>query len=572
MRLTANGDILAGAGGVQGSFNQIPYPFQTYGGGAPLSATQVLVSIPAPSPDLAHLATWTPGAASPTPLAIGPNDLAADGGRWIAWRAGMGVYGSLGPLPSAGVPSTHAVAPDGTIAYVPDRSIGLGLILVDPDNTTYSLPGILPSNTQVIGAGQVIWAGGAFGRPVPKPALTDAQNLLLCPMPDGDWLVYWSNSTGFIAQLDGALDGYILGNTPTFFNPDVRNVNGTLKIAWSVTQGESPADVRSTIIDRTQPRVPLTSTVTIPTFHFTHPVIVAPFKDPNADTVAPWEVVVNQFPQSSTRPAIVAGDSLLARKGPIEGIYSEAADPTQDIALAVKSNTRLVLGHDNVSAWTLPTTLRIYDIPALELYLQTSETITQSVVRWQSQIQLLLTHWSGSIGVIPMFYCAGGAPPAETFTVAQVCDGLSHLSDIVNLSPRIQLILPFEYLRANGIAAHWELQQAFRNLMSEQARVGLAQLPPIQQSQGDLMQMSSFDTNKGLIAYQSIKPSGQAGCVNLILPDGSVFSCQGDGSAGTRPSGTDGPWEQGQVSGSVVTYHVDGVYHSFGMVPVNALP
>jgi hypothetical protein len=262
-RLNPRRDVLAGIAGVQGSFNFLPYPFPTFGGGAPLTASLVLLSIPAPPPMDAQLATWAQGDAAPTIFEEGANEWAADGGRWIARREGRGVYGSLGDLPAAGLPTppAHAVGPDGTIAYVPDRQHGYGLVLVDPDGLAHDIPGIVPLDVQVLGAGQVLFRGGAYGRPVPVPALPDALELLLATVGDEDWIAYWSDALpGFVVQIDGAAEGYIIGTTPTFFNRDLRAINGELYIAWSTTQGEAPGDVGVQLIDRAAPRVALVPT------------------------------------------------------------------------------------------------------------------------------------------------------------------------------------------------------------------------------------------------------------------------------------------------------------------------
>lgn len=82
------------------------------------------------------------------------------------------------------------------------------------------------------------------------------------------------------------------------------------------------------------------------------------------------------------------------------------------------------------------------------------------------------------------------------------------------------------------------------------------------------MQYSKFDSAK-VIPYKALKPSSQSGCVNVILPDGLVLSAHGD----TRPAGTDGPWEQGVVSGSAVTFRAgsDG-YFTHLIVPVDKIP
>lgn len=81
------------------------------------------------------------------------------------------------------------------------------------------------------------------------------------------------------------------------------------------------------------------------------------------------------------------------------------------------------------------------------------------------------------------------------------------------------------------------------------------------------MQFSTLDSAK-LVPYTALKPSGQAGCVNVILPDGRVFSGQGD----DRDPGTDGPWEQAQVVGNEATFLVDGQYRTWLIVPVEKLP
>jgi hypothetical protein len=261
--LNSRGDVLAGVAGVQGSLNGVPFPFQTFGGGCWLDDDTVLLSIPAPPPTNALLATWRPGEAQPTPLPDmrGANDFAAGGGRYIAWLAGYGCFGSLGPNPAAGLPGSGTpraalcVAPDGTIGFIPSRGYGYGLQLVDPSGLVHDITDIYAGAEQTIEAGAAIWTGGAYGIPAPVPACPDAQNLVLAELPDGEvWLVYWSSSVGFIAQLDGSAYGYILGTTPTFFNHHARAVNGELLVTWSVTAGEAPSDVQRVFIDRTESR------------------------------------------------------------------------------------------------------------------------------------------------------------------------------------------------------------------------------------------------------------------------------------------------------------------------------
>jgi hypothetical protein len=133
---------------------------------------------------------------------------------------------------------------------------------------------------------------------------------------------------------------------------------------------------------------------------------------------------------------------------------------------------RLVVTHDSAEDWTIPTGLRPYDLLLIEYYRRKVETLNQSADRWLRQTDSLLAQWPGDVGVIPMFYGQGGAPPDELWTVQEVLDGLAYLSTLVNWSARIKVIAPFAYRRANGIIAHVELREAFDNLCTESDRVG----------------------------------------------------------------------------------------------------
>jgi hypothetical protein len=78
-----------------------------------------------------------------------------------------------------------------------------------------------------------------------------------------------------------------------------------------------------------------------------------------------------------------------------------------------------------------------------------------------------------------MFYCQGGAPPNELWTVGDVLEALERIDEIANLSTWIKIVAPFAYDRANGIVAHPELRQAFDNLVAAAAAAGAATLTPI---------------------------------------------------------------------------------------------
>ena len=164
--------------------------------------------------------------------------------------------------------------------------------------------------------------------------------------------VLWSSLDGFTPKC--AADGDTLAIT-TAGSGSVRLFCGTLDQLIAASPIPPPAPVA---------------------FAFTHPVLVAPFKA-----------------EGSGAPDLF---SL--------GLYTEDADPHDDLLDAAGRGERLFLGHDAPSDWTLPVGLRPWDIPLLECYRVPQETLPASVARWTRQLQQLVAQWPGVVGVIPMWY------------------------------------------------------------------------------------------------------------------------------------------------------------------------
>jgi hypothetical protein len=257
--MDGRGYVVCGGGGLQGSLwtpggdPPVPFPFATYGGGCWLDDVGTAIEqLRDPAPGTLAFCRANAG---PALLARGANDWAGGGGAFVAWLAGFGIWGSLesrfqgtpddvrDQLRGAGTCGPWSVAPDGTIAYVPDRQKGIGIAMVDVDGRVIYSPGIIPYDVQVIAAGVAIWRGGAVGRPPTRPTLADAQGVQLQSFGGADWILYWSESRGCVLQPDGDRHGFILDARPLEFNPHMRVVGGELWIAWSTTQGERPEDL-----------------------------------------------------------------------------------------------------------------------------------------------------------------------------------------------------------------------------------------------------------------------------------------------------------------------------------------
>jgi hypothetical protein len=370
--------------------------------------------------------------------ATGANALCAGGGRWLGWANGQGLFGSLGDKPFAGA---RGAGLDGTLGYCPSYQDGIGLMLVAPSGATLWVNDAVVYDEyalQILGPGQAVWFTGtalaAVGVPLPHPALTPGK-LRRVEVAGEVWLVYQSDR-GLIAQRDGALEGYVLEAQPITFNhdagcPEAGPAAGELLVVWSVTQGEAPGDLRRLVVDRTQPRMALAPTPTPVVFSFSHPVGVTPFK-------AHGSGVPDLFTL---------------------GIYTEAETLPNPLPPG-----RLLVGHDAPTPRVPPAILRPTDLPLIEYYRLPSETLAQSVTRWATNTEILLGGWPGlEVGVIPMMY------DQFRWSVGEILDGLRALSDLVNRSPRITVIAPFAYDRANGIVKYPELQQAFHDLVQAAA-------------------------------------------------------------------------------------------------------
>jgi hypothetical protein len=251
--MDGRGHVLCGGGGLQGSLDGVPLPYATYGGGCWYDDRgTALEQLREPAPGTL---AFCREAAAPALLPRGANDFAGGGGAFVAWLAGYGLWGSLetrlagteaevrAHLATAGTAGPRAVAPDGTIGYVPDRQNGYGLALVAPDGRAVIIPGVPPLDVQVLGAGVAIWRGGAEGRAPVRPALADAQNIQLEAFAGAEWVLYWSETRGCVLQPDGDPHGVILDARPLTFNPSMRAVGAELWICWSTTQGEGPNDL-----------------------------------------------------------------------------------------------------------------------------------------------------------------------------------------------------------------------------------------------------------------------------------------------------------------------------------------
>lgn len=192
----------------------------------------------------------------------GANDLRAGGGIWAAWLDGFGLYASNGlHLPSAGLLN---VGPHGSIAYIPDRQNGLGVDVREPDGTTWRLTNGIAYDLQLIGRSQALWRdpSGAIltvGIPTPQVLPGAAWFPKACLVNNEWWIVYYSGTSGLVAHPFNSFVGYSILRSGNAW-PDAITLSttpNTIRIAWSISEGEAAGHIQVRDVDITTNRIDL---------------------------------------------------------------------------------------------------------------------------------------------------------------------------------------------------------------------------------------------------------------------------------------------------------------------------
>lgn len=502
-------------------------------------------------------------------LDVAVTQFCAGGGRFAAICLGARVVlgvddGTTTTLIADGLQlfAPMAFGPDGTLAYrVWDMD---GLLLCPPDRAPdpskdlrLAADNVQTSDVQVFSPTQAIWREGdtihAIGMTAPTVRLPGQIGWLRSVLHDGRWWMgYQSFSLARVVlhPFDSLL-GYAWGAVNAF-RLDVADVAGQLRSVWSTVDGDQPGALAA--VTATGDPVDLT-TLAPP------PLVIAPFNHPVL--IAPFAAAGSGAPDLFTL-----------------GTYTEEVAPT------FLPGVRMLVGHDSETRWNLPAGMRPWDVPFLEWYRDERETLAETLARCTANTVALLAAWPGQIGGIPMFYRQTAADGSPLWTEQQVLDWLAYLSGLVNLSPRIVIVAPFAFNRADeGISANPRIMAAFQSLLK--ATPGMptfipigatpppapqpkpkpvpaptpkpAPVPPVPEGV-DLMEFAKFtDPLKQILAIKAVQPHAtRPGCSTLIKVDGRVVSIQPDGSLQDRDPNTDGGYETCKVSGSVATFCPDG--------------
>lgn len=162
-------------------------------------------------------------------------------------------------------------------------------------------------------------------------------------------------------------------------------------------------------------------------------------------------------------------------------------------------------------------------------------------------------------------------------TVDPIATDADHHANLLALSPRLYDAIPHP---AHLLVQSWATRTGgTQNIPDNLGPVGLlstfAQVrnqfdPP--KPQEPVVLSTYVDPVGGVIPVLQILPITGTQVVTLVLSNGQVFSCQPDGSAGSRPPGADGIYERCRVMGNIATFQpVTGKYFSWAFVMVGEL-
>jgi hypothetical protein len=417
-------------------------------------------SVPIPEPGRDLRVCWAAGHAygiikgQDTGWAI----VARDDG--LVARLGM-TYGNscVGVMPTA--TGLLAVYVTSTTRYI-EFPLGFDL--------TKATPSSLPIPPEIVGTSQ----GFLDLMPGGEPVWTDLQRT--ATLPNGLTLALWMRRGGWIigqgpaapaqvAAWDGAqMHTVWQGDTP--FPPRL-----AVSAGGAVMAGMSTA-VPVFVAGPFGPYVTAPAGVSLPALPaLTHKVSIAVYKDLLGISGTDSEVLVNFQAQANVRPCWSAEECLPFKKGPLYGLYTEAKSGEDGMFVLPRAKalqTRILWVWDDEGEPQLSSKLRDYDVPAIECYLPNakgSETLEQSIARWEHNLDYTLRHWSFDLALVLMYYTKGGIGSAELYSVQDVVNAIGAAVPLLDRSPRLKLALTFEFDRADGISAHPDIREMLRRLV-----------------------------------------------------------------------------------------------------------
>lgn len=186
----------------------------------------------------------------------GANALAANGGRWMAWLAGTGLYGPSGVIDASGRLAGVSQEQDGRGAASPDGYIAVtdnenqGFRIVGPSGeVTLEVPGTIALSMQVLDATTAVWVDEhrkprAVGLPQPDVPSMGLFAIRAIEVKER-WYVLAATNDGLILYpWEDASEGWKYDGNAFYPTAFVRDGGSLVSIAFATGAGETPESLR----------------------------------------------------------------------------------------------------------------------------------------------------------------------------------------------------------------------------------------------------------------------------------------------------------------------------------------
>lgn len=261
-RLNATGDALMGVGGLVGNISvngSVPAVLTTVEGGSWRWKTSGIIAGRADTGSGYGLYQVTLpntlAALEPTPNAA--SDFGAGGGNWAAWRlvgppAGVSTsVTDFGPLPNAGIGDVDF---DGNFILVQNRAEGRGIITYDPTGTrmaSWDVQISYPSQRSRDDLVAYATTGGLWlirnittGASVPIANQSAVVSAMVPVMVGTTVYVLEQRDADITFRPATSGTGWTIAAAPAYNSDVILLSPGVVRIAWSVTPGEGPTQLR----------------------------------------------------------------------------------------------------------------------------------------------------------------------------------------------------------------------------------------------------------------------------------------------------------------------------------------
>jgi len=286
------------------------------------------------------------------------------------------------------------------------------------------------------------------------------------------WFLYHNDAT--YIQYGYTATGYQFGGS---YAPDMWiGPTDAAQVALTLSPGEAPSTIQLVDIQLGTGVMPISRPIVYPpVVPFARRFYLAPFKDLRGVSGSNSEVVIDGAAQQAVRPCWVGQDldggwTSVDRANSLGRLIGICAESRGDLsgyahvrAKADQLKTRVAWWKDGPDPLAPPSDLHDWDELWAEWYVfkEHGETLAIALDRWKRELDLALASKCQNLAGIPQYFTRGIFSDQETVDIIGAA-----LDFFRNATPRLVILAPFEYDRANGITGNVACAEMYRRTLA----------------------------------------------------------------------------------------------------------